>query len=113
MAIFKLLMIAATAFAQTKYGENHVTVNFDAQIVEQTAFPTPNVTLYSPAFLPNASFTPGWSKGTKGATSLKELGWLLDPLMERNNQLTHLQTPSSVASQRRTLLGLPMIMLSF
>jgi hypothetical protein len=72
--MFKLLMFAATALAQTKYGENHVTVNFDAQIVEQTAFPAPNVTLYSPAFLPNASFASGWTKGTEGATSLKDLG---------------------------------------
>jgi hypothetical protein len=74
MAMFKLLMFAATALAQTKYGKNHVTVNFDAQIVEQTAFPAPNVTLYSPAFLPNASFASGWTKGTEGATSLKDLG---------------------------------------
>jgi hypothetical protein len=43
----------------------------DSQLVEQTTFPAPNVTLLSPAFLPkaNATFDPGWSKGTKGATS--------------------------------------------
>lgn len=70
-----VLFIAATALAQgTKYGENHVVTQFDSQIVEQVAFPAPNVTLYSPAFLPNASFAPGWTEGTDGATSQADLG---------------------------------------
>ena len=103
--MFKLFMFAATALAQTKYGENHVTVNFDAQIVEQTAFPVPNVTLYSPAFLSNASFTPGWAKGTEGATNLKDFGGWQRLLTKRSNLLTHLQTHISVDSQRRTLPG--------
>lgn len=67
-------LFTGTAFAQTQYGENHVTVNFDSQLVEQKAFPAPNVTLYSPAFLPNAEFDPGWTKGTEGATAQDDLG---------------------------------------
>jgi hypothetical protein len=52
-----------------------VNVNLDAQLVEQKAFPEPNVALLSPAFLPaaNASFDPGWTKGTEGATSQDKL----------------------------------------
>lgn len=71
-----IVLFAASAFAQTKYGENHVTVDFDSQIVEQRAFPAPNVTLYSPAFLAgaNASFDPGWADGSEGATSQDKLG---------------------------------------
>lgn len=61
--------LSGKAFAQTKYGENHVRVNFDSDIVEQGAFPAPNVTLLSPAFLSNASFAPGWFNGSDGATS--------------------------------------------
>jgi hypothetical protein len=70
-----LALFAASALAQSQYGENHVNVNFDSQIVEQTAFPAPNVTLLSPAFIvgANASFDPGWIKGTEGATSQDRL----------------------------------------
>jgi hypothetical protein len=69
-----IALYATSAFAQSQYGENHINVNFDSQLVEQTAFPAPNVTLYSPAFLPNASFAPGWAEGTEGATSQYQLG---------------------------------------
>jgi hypothetical protein len=70
-----LALFAASTLAQSQYGENHVKVNLDSQIVEQTAFPAPNVTLLSPAFQPaaNASFDPGWSTGTEGATGEDEL----------------------------------------
>lgn len=75
MATFSALLFAATALAQgTKYGNNHVVTQFDSQIVEQKAFPAPNVTLYSPAFAPNASFAPGWTEGSEGATSQADLG---------------------------------------
>jgi hypothetical protein len=74
MKTSSLALFAASALAQSQYGENHVNVNFDSQLVEHTAFPAPNVTLYSPAFLPNASFTPGWTEGTEGATSKYQLG---------------------------------------
>jgi hypothetical protein len=69
--IARAVLFSASALAQSQYGENHVNTNFDSQLVEQRAFPAPNVTLLSPAFLPkaNASFDPGWSKGTEGATS--------------------------------------------
>lgn len=67
-------LFAATAVAQSQYGENHVAVNFDSQLVEQTAFPEPHVTLYSPALLPNATFASGWANGTEGATSKLRLG---------------------------------------
>ena len=67
-------LFTASAVAQSQYGENHVNVNQDSQLIEQKAFPAPNVTLYSPAFLPNASFDPGWAKGTEGATSQYNLG---------------------------------------
>lgn len=62
-------LFAGAVFAQSKYGENHAPLDPDSQIVEQTAFPAPNVTLYSPAFASNASFAPGWTQGTEGATS--------------------------------------------
>ena len=71
---FRLALFVATACAQTKYGENHVTVNRDPQVVEQTAFPAPNGTLYSPAFSADAAFAPGWTKGSEGATSPDKLG---------------------------------------
>jgi hypothetical protein len=74
MKTSSLALFAASALAQTQYGENHVNVNFDSQLVEQKAFPAPNVTLYSPAFVQNASFAPGWTEGTEGATSQYELG---------------------------------------
>lgn len=69
-----ILLFAAYASAQTQYGENHGAVSFDSQLVEQAAFPAPNVTLYSPAFMSNATFDPGWFEGTEGATSLGQLG---------------------------------------
>jgi hypothetical protein len=70
-----LTLFAASTLAQSQYGENHANVNLDSQLVEQTAFPEPNVALLSPAFLPaaNASFDPGWTKGTEGATSQDKL----------------------------------------
>jgi hypothetical protein len=75
MRTTRLALFAASVLAQTQYGENHVNVNFDSQIVEQTAFPAPNATLLSPAFLAagNASFDPGWTEGTEGATSQDQL----------------------------------------
>lgn len=75
MATLSVLLFAATALAQgTKYGENHVVTQYDSQVVEQRAFPAPNITLYSPAFAVNASFAPGWSDGSEGATSQADLG---------------------------------------
>jgi hypothetical protein len=75
-----LALLATSVLAQSQYGENHVTVNLDSQLIEHTAFPAPNVTLRSPAFLPkaNASFDPGWTKGTEGATSQDELSMRTD-----------------------------------
>jgi hypothetical protein len=69
--ITRAALFSASSLAQSQYGENHVNTNFDSQLVELTAFPAPNATLLSPAFLPkaNASFDQGWSKGTEGATS--------------------------------------------
>jgi hypothetical protein len=69
--IARAALFSASALAQSQYGGNHVMTSVDSQLVEQTTFPAPNVTLLSPAFLPkaNATFDPGWSKGTKGATS--------------------------------------------
>jgi hypothetical protein len=64
----------ANVLAQTKYGENHVRVSFDSDIVVKGAFPEPNATLLSPAFLPDARFDPGWEEGTEGATDEKTLG---------------------------------------
>jgi len=86
MATFTTLLFAATALAQgTKYGENHVVVGFDEQIVEQRAFPAPNVTLYSPAFAPNASFAPGWTEGSEGATSQADLDAFLQGFAQKNS----------------------------
>jgi hypothetical protein len=79
MRTASLALFATAAAAQSQYGGNYVTVNFDSQIVEQTAFPAPNATLTSPAFLKvgNASFAPGWANGTQGATSQDELSTYL------------------------------------
>ncbi|KAG9193638.1 hypothetical protein G6011_03673 [Alternaria panax] len=79
-----VVCFAASALAQTQYGENHVNVNLDSQLVEQTAFPAPNVTLLSPAFLPNASFDPGWTEGTEGATSHYKLEAFISGLATKN-----------------------------
>jgi hypothetical protein len=75
MRAIQIVSFAASALAQSQYGENHVRVSFDSQLVEQTAFPAPNATLFSPAFLPgrNASFAPGWFDGSEGVTSLDDL----------------------------------------
>ncbi|CAO2647153.1 Nn.00g080750.m01.CDS01 [Neocucurbitaria sp. VM-36] len=83
-SIAPVALLATAAFAQTQYGENHVKVNFDSQLVEQKAFPAPNVTLYSPAFLSNASFDPGWTQGTEGATSQDDLDSFLKGLAAKN-----------------------------
>lgn len=96
---------AASALAQSQYGENHVTVNRDSQLLEQAAFPAPNVTLYSPAFMANASFDAGWYQGTEGATSASALGMEPPPppllesrrcptLRERETHLTLTQNAS-------------------
>jgi hypothetical protein len=79
MKAAQLALFATMAFAQSQYGENHVSVNSDSQLVEQRAFPAPNVTLLSPAFLKsgNASFDPGWSTGSEGATSHDELSMII------------------------------------
>lgn len=53
-----LLGMLASVRAE-KYGENHVAVSFDSEMVEQTAFPRPNTTLISPAFLRNAALSAG------------------------------------------------------
>jgi len=76
MRATQLALLATTTLAQTQYGENHVRpISFDSQMVEHTAFPAPNATLISPAFLKsgNASFDPGWFTGSEGATSQDEL----------------------------------------
>lgn len=86
-----LALCAASVLAQSQYGENHVAVNKDSQVVEQTAFPAPDATIYSPAFLPNASFDPGWSKGAEGATSL-------DKLSERSDICYHCEADKREAS---------------
>ncbi|KAI8933388.1 hypothetical protein NX059_010003 [Plenodomus lindquistii] len=78
------VVFAATVSAQSQYGENHVRVNFDSQLVENGAFPAPNVTLYSPAFAPNATFAPGWANGTEGATSPFQLNAFLSSIAEKN-----------------------------
>lgn len=79
MAPPRIILAAVATFstnvlAQTQYGENHVRVSFDSDIVVQGAFPEPNATLRSPAFLPGAKFEPGWEEGTEGATDEKTLG---------------------------------------
>ncbi|KAF3009572.1 hypothetical protein E8E13_005894 [Curvularia kusanoi] len=85
MATFSLLLFTAATLVQgSKYGENHVAVGSDSQIVEQRAFPAPNVTLYSPAFAPNASFAPGWTKGSEGATSQADLDAFLQSFAQKN-----------------------------
>jgi hypothetical protein len=108
MAALQVLLFAAVTAAQgTKYGNNHVTVTPDSQIVEQRAFPAPNVTLYSPAFLPNASFDPGWSKGTKGATSQADLSKfaIVRVQFDKTFLLTHQQRSSSKVLLRRIRHG--------
>ncbi|KAF2704338.1 Zn-dependent exopeptidase [Pleomassaria siparia CBS 279.74] len=85
MVTFLVLMFASIAVAKTKYGENHVSVSLDSQLVEQKAFPDPlNVTLYSPAFLENVSFSSGWATGTEGATSHEDLESFVSGLAAKN-----------------------------
>jgi hypothetical protein len=107
MAALQVLLFATAAAAQgSKYGNNQVTVTPDTQIVEQRAFPAPNVTLYSPAFLPNASFDPGWSKGTKGATSQADLSmFAIAQNRLKKTLLTYQQRPSSKVLLQRTRHG--------
>lgn len=106
MATFTTLLFAATALAQgTKYGENHVVVGLDEQIVEQRAFPAPNVTLYSPAFAPNASFAPGWTEGSEGATSQADLG-MSKGLLKLIWQLTKVRCVSPGFRAEELSLGL-------
>lgn len=62
-------MLLRGVASQTQYGGNSVRVQPDPAIVESRAFPSPNVFLYSPAFVLNASFPQGWAEGTSGATS--------------------------------------------
>lgn len=100
-----IALFATAAVAQTQYGENHVSVNRDSQLVEQSAFAAPNVTLYSPAFMPNASFDPGWFDGTEGPTSHTQMGTkspIGSPIgAVLKLSLTHPQRSFSAASQRR------------
>ncbi|KAG8157359.1 hypothetical protein KVR01_012743 [Diaporthe batatas] len=70
--------------SQTQYGGNSVRVVPDPATVESRAFPAPNVTLYSPAFVINSSFPSGWTEGTSGATSEFNLHTFLQSLAERN-----------------------------
>ncbi|KAL5379550.1 hypothetical protein DPSP01_008427 [Paraphaeosphaeria sporulosa] len=86
MRAAQLALFASTTLAQSQYGENHVNVNLDSQLVEQKAFPAPNTTLLSPAFLKsgNASFDPGWFTGSEGATSQDELTSFLSDLAANN-----------------------------
>ncbi|EMD92145.1 hypothetical protein COCC4DRAFT_188927 [Bipolaris maydis ATCC 48331] len=79
-----ILLFAAYASAQTQYGENHGAVSLDSQLVEQAAFPAPNVMLYSPAFMSNATFDPGWFEGTEGATSHDQLERFISGLAAKN-----------------------------
>ncbi|CAI6341410.1 unnamed protein product [Periconia digitata] len=76
--------LSGSALAQSQYGENHVRVNLDSDMVEQGAFPAPNVTLLSPAFLPNASFAPGWTEGSDGATSQSTMSAFLESIATKN-----------------------------
>lgn len=100
-----ILLFAAYASAQTQYGENHGAVSLDSQLVEQAAFPAPNVMLYSPAFMSNATFDPGWFEGTEGATSHDQLGTQIPVAGLRLLILTFAQKDSSVALLQRTLHG--------
>lgn len=78
------VLFAVTVLAKSQYGENHVAINFDSQLVEKTAFPEPNVTLHSPAFRTNATLTPGWLFGTEGVTSPSQLNDFLRNIAEKN-----------------------------
>jgi hypothetical protein len=104
-----IALFAASAAAQTQYGENHVTVNLDSQLVEQLAFPAPNVTLYSPAFMPNASFDPGWFEGTEGATSQDQLDRFLSGLAAKNPSWMKYQVADFLSEEGKTF---PHILLS-
>lgn len=87
--------------SQTQYGGNSVRVQPDPSIVESRAFPAPNVTLYSPAFVLNASFPQGWTEGTAGATSeytLRKQSKSTDTVTHMywtSMRLTKIQTPFS------------------
>ncbi|KAF2741965.1 Zn-dependent exopeptidase [Sporormia fimetaria CBS 119925] len=85
----KLALFAALTtgvVGQSTYGENHVRVSKDSDMLVQTAFPEPNVTLYSPAFSRNAEFDPGWFEGTEGATQESTLDSFLRGLARKNDR---------------------------
>ncbi|KAF2730155.1 Zn-dependent exopeptidase [Polyplosphaeria fusca] len=104
MARIALLLAALciSVQAQSKYGENYLSVSFDSQLVEQNAFPEPNVTLYSPAFLPNATFAPGWSEGKEGATSQKTLNSFLQQLSNKNPTWMTYHTASFLSEEGKS-----------
>ncbi|PVI00570.1 Zn-dependent exopeptidase [Periconia macrospinosa] len=92
--------LGGCAFAQ-KYGENHVRVSFDSDLVEQSAFPAPNVTLFSPAFSPNASFVPGWFNGSDGATSQTALDSFAKAIASKNPSWATYRTAEFLSEEGR------------
>ncbi|KAL6706247.1 hypothetical protein ACN47E_005982 [Coniothyrium glycines] len=102
MVSLQLALFAGAAFAQTQYGNNQVNVNRDSQLVEQNAFPAPNATLLSPAFLANASFPAGWRDGLQGATSQDHLESFLKTIATRNPSWVTYATADFVSEEGKT-----------
>lgn len=56
-----------------KYGYNSVRVTQDSALVA-AKFPTPNITLYGPAFQANVTLLPGFASGTQPPIDDEALG---------------------------------------
>lgn len=69
------LVYALTSVEAVKYGNNHVPVRPDDEIVE-AAFPEPNVTLLAPAFTSPDTVQADFTNGSSGPTDDYELGEL-------------------------------------
>lgn len=75
LAITFALSSALPAAAQ-RYGHNSVRVSRDSDLVAAN-FPTPNITLYGPAFQSNVTLLPGFSSGTQPPIDDATLGIII------------------------------------
>ncbi|KAI0179539.1 Zn-dependent exopeptidase [Hypoxylon sp. FL1284] len=79
-----LLLPCISLAIAVKYGENHVTVERDEDIVAAN-FPDTNEILFSPAFMNPESRLPGFANGTDGPTDDATLDSFVRSIAERND----------------------------
>ncbi|KAI1477482.1 carboxypeptidase [Daldinia eschscholtzii] len=83
-AWFQILLQCGSLVAGVHYGENHVPVEKDEDLVAAN-FPNTNETLYSPAFVNPESVLPGFANGTDGPTDDATLDLFLRSIADRND----------------------------